>query len=236
MDADKIPTRVQSGKQDGCFKNAYGYAQSMISTISSGSAGKNDDGTSFDILAHKVVGTTTSIMLLVDKGLLKIDDPVGKYIPDFNDPDKSKITIRHLLTHTAGLYEWYPLYYRCRNKEETYKLIGELPLKFPVGAQRHYSDLGFVVLGEIVEHLSGLSLREFMEKNIFIPLGMDHTAYNPLQTKKLPALRLLPMATPMKKNGVRFHTQVQHQKLILPHGMVGAITHSAVSGCWCMAC
>ena len=113
----------------------------------------------FDIASlTKVIGTTTSIMLLVDKGLLKIEDPVCKYIKAFNTPDKKEITIRHLLTHTAGLYEWYPLYYRASNKKESYKLIGELPLMFPVGAQRRYSDLGFVILGEIIEIVSGLPL------------------------------------------------------------------------------
>ena len=71
----------------------------------------------FDIASlTKVIGTTTSVMLLADRGLIHIDDAVGKYIPAFNTPDKKEITIRHLLTHTSGLYEWYPLYYRASNK------------------------------------------------------------------------------------------------------------------------
>jgi CubicO group peptidase (beta-lactamase class C family) len=61
-------------------------------------------------------------------------------------------------------------------------LIGELPLKFKVGEQRRYSDLGFVILGEIVERVSGLTLQQFTQQNIFIPLGMQQTTYNPLQT------------------------------------------------------
>ena len=206
VDADKIPGAVIQISKAGkvIYKNAYGYAQKYdVNHQLLAPPEKMTTEHLFDIASlTKVVGTTTSIMLLVDKGLLKIDDPVEKYIPDFNDPDKSKITIRHLLTHTAGLYEWYPLYYRCRNKEETYKLIGELPFKFPVGAQRHYSDLGFVVLGEIVEHLSGLSLQEFMEKNIFIPLGMDHTTYNPLQTKKFARIAATSHGNPYEKRMV----------------------------------
>ena len=139
----------------------------------------------FDIASlTKVVGTTTSIMLLVDRGLLKIDDPVGKYIQAFNSDDKRGITIRHLLTHTAGLYEWYPLYYRSRNKDETYELIGKLRLKYQVGQQRRYSDLGFVILGEIIERISGLPLQEFMKQNVFTPLEMRETTYNPLQSGK----------------------------------------------------
>ncbi|MBS1600690.1 MAG: serine hydrolase [Bacteroidetes bacterium] len=188
VDADKIPGAVIQVKKDGkiIYTSAYGYAQKydyhhqLINPLE-----KMTTEYLFDIASlTKVVGTTTSIMLLADRGLLKVDDPVGKYIQSFNTPDKSSITIRHLLTHSAGLYEWYPLYYKCSNKEETYKLIGELPLKYPVGAQRKYSDLGFVILGEIIEHVSGVSLEQFMENNIFIPLHMEHTAFNPLQKGK----------------------------------------------------
>lgn len=144
----------------------------------------------FDIASlTKVVGTTTSIMLLVDRGLLKTEDPVFKYLKAFDTPDKREITIHHLLSHTAGLYEWYPLYYRAANKTESYKLIGELPLMFPVGKQRRYSDLGFVILGEIIEIVSGQPLEKFEEQNIFLPLQMKNTTYNPLASgfKKIAA-------------------------------------------------
>lgn len=137
----------------------------------------------FDLASlTKVVGTTTAIMLLVDRGLIKVDDPVGKYIPAFNVGDKKQITIRNLLTHTAGLITWYPLFYRASNKQEAYQLIGELPLAFPVGKVRRYSDLGFILLGEIIEKVSGMPLEQFDQKNIFIPLSMHHTTYNPLAT------------------------------------------------------
>lgn len=135
----------------------------------------------FDLASlTKVVGTTTSIMLLVDRGLIKIDDPVRKYLPAFNSVDKKQITIRNLLTHTAGLITWYPVFYRASNKQEAYKVIEELPLAFPVGKERHYSDLGFILLGEIIEKISGMPLDQFDQKNIFIPLQMNHTTYNPL--------------------------------------------------------
>ena len=135
----------------------------------------------FDLASlSKVVGTTTSIMLLVDQGRINVDDPVGKYIPAFDTGDKKRITIRHLLTHTAGLITWYPLFYRAKNKQETYKLIDELPLAYPVGQGRHYSDLGFILLGEIIEKVCGIPLDQFDKKNVFLPLGMLHTTYNPL--------------------------------------------------------
>jgi len=183
VNLDKIPGAVIEIKKDDkiIYKHSYGFAckydynRKLLARPEEMSV-----GTLFDIASlTKVVGTTTSVMLLVDRGLLKIDDPVGIYIKSFNSPDKKSITIRHLLTHTAGMYEWYPLYYRASNKEESYKLIGELPLQFPVGAQRRYSDLGFVILGEVVEKVSGLPLDKFMEQNIFMPLHMNSTLYNP---------------------------------------------------------
>ncbi|HZY39290.1 MAG TPA: serine hydrolase domain-containing protein [Mucilaginibacter sp.] len=182
----KIPGAVIQVKKDGnvIYKQAYGDAQKFnFNHELLPVPDKMTTGTLFDLASlTKVVGTTTSIMLLADRGLIKVDDPVSKYVPAFGTPDKSAITIRHLLTHTAGLYEWYPLYYRASNKQETFKLIGELPLHFPVGAERRYSDLGFTVLGEIVEVVSGMSLDKFEEQNIFIPLGMKNTLYNPLNT------------------------------------------------------
>ncbi len=114
VDLDKIPGAVIEVKKDGktIYKNSWGYAAKydynhrLLSPPE-----KMTTGHMFDIASlTKVVGTTTSIMLLSDRGLLSVDDPVGKYIAAFNTPDKKSIKIRHLLTHTAGLYEWYPLY------------------------------------------------------------------------------------------------------------------------------
>ena len=186
VDLDKIPGAVilvKKGNQIVC-QHAYGYAQKydyhhkplhppeMMTTDHL-----------FDIASlTKVIGTTTSIMLLADRKDISIDDPVGKYIKSFSVPDKKEITIRNLLTHTSGLYEWYPLYYLASDKKECYRLIGSLPLMFAVGDQRHYSDLGFILLGEIIEKVSGLPLQKFMKKNIFQPLGMKNTCFNPLKS------------------------------------------------------
>ena len=185
INENKIPGAVIEIKKgdETLYRQAYGYAQKFNyehKPLAEPELLTTDH--LFDIASlTKVVGTTTSIMLLVDRGLIHVDDPVGKYIKAFTSPDKAAITIRHLLTHTAGLYEWYPLYYRASDKQQTFKLIGELPLAFRVGGQRKYSDLGFTLLGEIVEVVSGQSLDQFEEQNIFIPLGMKHTLYNPLK-------------------------------------------------------
>ena len=203
---NKIPGAVIQVKKDGnvVYKQAYGYAQKF--NYEHKLLAKPDMMTTetlFDIASlTKVVGTTTSIMLLADQGKIKVDDPVSKYVKAFGSPDKATITIRHLLTHTAGLYEWYPLYYRAHNKQEAFKLIGELPLAFPVGAQRKYSDLGFTILGEIVEIVSGLSLDKFEEQNIFIPLGMKNTMYNPLTKGKTHDIAATSFGNPYEKEMV----------------------------------
>jgi serine-type D-Ala-D-Ala carboxypeptidase len=181
---DHIPGAVIQIKKDGkiIYKQAYGYSQKYdISRHLLNPPLKMNTATLFDMASlTKVIGTTTSIMLLVDRGLIKVNDPVGKYIPAFDTGVKKAITLRNLLTHTAGLIEWYPLFYFSHNKEATYKLIGELPLKYPVGKQRRYSDLGFILLQEIIEKVSGMPLDKFEKQNIFDPLGMTHTMYNPL--------------------------------------------------------
>jgi CubicO group peptidase (beta-lactamase class C family) len=180
----RIPGAVIAIKKDGnvIYKHAFGYANRYDD--SSRLLAQPEKMTTehlFDLASlTKVVGTTTSIMLLADKGLIHVDDPVGNYVPAFKAPDKKDITIRHLLTHTAGLIEWYPLFYRASTKQETFKLIGDLPLRYPVGLERHYSDLGFTILGQVIENVSGLSLDTFMLENVFRPLGMQHTGYNPL--------------------------------------------------------
>ncbi|MEO5907714.1 MAG: serine hydrolase domain-containing protein, partial [Ginsengibacter sp.] len=185
---DQIPGAVIQIKKDGkiIYKKAYGYAQkyNLHHQLLNLPEPMNTT-TLFDMASlTKVIGTTTSIMLLVDRGLIKVMDSVGKYIKDFDTGVKKSITIRNLLTHTAGLIEWYPLFYFSSDKKTTYKVIGELPLKYPVGMQRSYSDLGFILLQEIIEKVAGMPLAQFEKQNIFVPLGMSRTMYNPLQHGK----------------------------------------------------
>jgi serine-type D-Ala-D-Ala carboxypeptidase len=193
VDLNKIPGAVIEIKRGNkvLVKKAYGRA------------GKDEKMTTkhlFDIASlTKVIGTTTSIMLLADKGLINVDDPVFKYIKAFESPDKRTITIRHLLTHTAGLIEWYPLYYRSSEKTKTYKLIGELPLKYAVGEKRSYSDLGFVLLGEIIEIVSGMPLDQFMKQNIFEPLKMKKTTYNPFSNGRFKKIASTSEGNPYEK-------------------------------------
>jgi serine-type D-Ala-D-Ala carboxypeptidase len=203
---DKIPGAVIIIKKGNkiLLRQAYGYAARYdYSHNPLNPPEKMTVNHMFDIASlTKVIGTTTSVMLLAERGLINIDDHVCKYVKAFNTPEKSSITIRHLLTHTAGLYEWYPTYYIASDKQECYRLIGDLPLMFPVGQQRRYSDLGFMLLGEIIEIVSGLPLEEFTRQNIFQPLGMKNTTYNPLKSGKFRKIASTSHGNPYEKRMV----------------------------------
>jgi CubicO group peptidase (beta-lactamase class C family) len=219
-ETDKIPGAVILIKQGNktIYRHAYGSAQKYDYNHNLlAPPEKMTIRHLFDIASlTKVIGTTTSVMLLADRGLLSVDAPVCKYIKAFDTPEKKEITIRQLLTHTAGLYEWYPMYYRVAGKEDCYKLIGDLPLMFPAGAQRRYSDLGFVLLGEIIEIVSGLPLEQFEKQNVFIPLGMKNTTYNPLSSGSFKKIAATSAGNPYEKRMVYDSTLGFKIKEIIP--------------------
>ena len=136
--------------------------------------------TLFDLASvTKVLATTMAAMLLVDRGQLNLDAPVYRYLPDFRGPHLDSITVRQLLQHSSGLVQWQPLYYHASNTAQTYAVIRDMPLGWGVGEARHYSDLGFMLLGDIVERVSGQRLGAFLEQNLYRPLGLGSTTFNP---------------------------------------------------------
>jgi CubicO group peptidase (beta-lactamase class C family) len=138
--------------------------------------------TMFDLASvTKVMGTTMGIMRLVDAGRVDLDAPVYRYLPDFRDVHKDSITVRHLLSHSAGLVQWQPLYYHASNEREAYRVIRDMPLQWGVGEGRHYSDFSFMLLGYIAERVSGQRLDVFLDSAIYKPLGLDSTTFVPRQ-------------------------------------------------------
>ncbi len=136
--------------------------------------------TLFDLASvTKVMATTMAMMILVDEGKVSVDAPVHTYLPDFRGPELDKITVRHLLTHTAGLAQWQPLYYGGATKAEVYQVIRGMPLKWAVGEGYHYSDLGFMLLGYIAERVAGQSLDVFVARALYQPLGLRSTTFLP---------------------------------------------------------
>ncbi len=161
--------------------NAYGFAQQYAyggATLPT--PVPMTPGHVFDLASlTKVFATTYGIMLLVDQEKLALDDPVNTYLPAFSSANKDSITVKHLLSHTAGLSPWKPTYYHAANKQETLDYISGLDLAYPVGHARHYSDLGFMLLGYIIEHVSGKSLNAFLMEHLYAPLGLKVTDFLP---------------------------------------------------------
>ena len=136
--------------------------------------------TMFDLASvTKVMATTMAAMLLVDRGKIDLDAPVWRYLPDFRGPHLDSITVRHLLSHSAGLVQWQPLYYHAASSAQRFAVIRDMPLEWGVGDARHYSDLGFMLLGYIVERVSGQKLDRFLDENLYRPLELRSTAFNP---------------------------------------------------------
>jgi uncharacterized protein YbbC (DUF1343 family)/CubicO group peptidase (beta-lactamase class C family) len=126
----------------------------------------------------KVVATTSAVMLLVEEGQVRLNDRVNAYLPDFAG-GQSPITVRQLLTHFSGLRPDVDLEPVWKGYGTGIKLAyAEKPVA-PVGGRFIYSDINFILLGEIVQRVSGESLPEFVRRRVFEPLGMKHTMFNP---------------------------------------------------------
>jgi CubicO group peptidase (beta-lactamase class C family) len=117
---------------------------------------------------------------LVEQGELSLDNPVADYLPEFDRAGKSSITIRRLLTHTSGLPAWRPLYILTNGaKEDVLATIAAEPLQYPPGERVAYSDLGFITLGFLLQRLTGGTLPLLAQTQIFKPLGLERTFFNP---------------------------------------------------------
>jgi serine-type D-Ala-D-Ala carboxypeptidase len=132
----------------------------------------------------KVVVTTTSLMILVDRGDIDLDFPVKTYIPEFDGDGREDVTVRHLLTHTSGLGNLGRINLTHSGKQEYLEVIRQVKLHHTPGEDRIYSDLGMILAGFVVERVSGQPLDRFAEENVFRPLGMTHTFFNPPLAKR----------------------------------------------------
>ncbi|MBN1806691.1 MAG: serine hydrolase [Sedimentisphaerales bacterium] len=141
--------------------------------------------TIFDLASvTKPVATATSIMILKDRNKIDFEDYVSKYLPDFACKGKENAQIKHLLAHTSGL----PPYMSAKNLEDQFgcpcpekvieKICG-LEAAGKPGEKFSYSCLGYITLAKIVEIISGKNIDDFSRQNIFTPLGMNNTFYNP---------------------------------------------------------
>jgi uncharacterized protein YbbC (DUF1343 family)/CubicO group peptidase (beta-lactamase class C family) len=136
--------------------------------------------TIFDLASlTKVVATATSIMILVERGKVRLSDPLSQYIPEIKGEGRERITIELLLTHRAGYAPDFDLKERWTGYDEAIKRLIKEPLRNQPGARFVYSDINYIALGEVVHRASGLMLDEFARRNIYVPLGMRDTGFCP---------------------------------------------------------
>lgn len=138
--------------------------------------------TIFDMASlTKVTATLPSILVLLERGLFRLDDTLARFIPEFGHGGKDAITVKHLLTHTSGLPPFIKFYRQDLHGEEIIRSICGLELgeEDVPGRTAVYSDLGFIMLGELIKRLTGLPVNRFAAKEVFAPLGMRDTGFLP---------------------------------------------------------
>ncbi len=172
--------------------------------------------TIFDIASlTKPLGTTVAVMALVEQGAIRLDDPLGRYLPEFRGRAFHQVTIERMLTHSAG-FPAIPL-------NET--LAGGFPaasralarrgLEYPPGTAFQYSDTGFILLGEVVRRVSGDPLDRYLERTLFQPLGLSDTTFRPGAAMRR---RIAPTDF---QNGALLHGQVHDPRARMLGGVAG---------------
>jgi len=198
-----VPPITVQQQSNGRFQSVVDYLQSQVDSAFPGAVvavGSHDSVVLLAAVGHygaddrrpvttetvydlasltKVIGLTTAAMMLVDDGKLDLDAPVQRYVPAFQGPNKERVRIRHLLTHSSGLPAWRPLYAESADREHALALVDTTPLVRQPGDTFVYSDLGAMVLAQAVQAVSGQRLDDFLAARLFGPLGMTATRYLP---------------------------------------------------------
>jgi CubicO group peptidase (beta-lactamase class C family) len=174
---------------DSAFPGAIGVVGTRDGALSSYVVGRidwpadappPDERTLWDLASlTKVIGMTTAMMQLVEQDRVELDAPVVRYLPEFAGEGKERVTIRHLLTHSSGLPSWRPLYKEATTADTGIAIVLATPLDTVPGARMVYSDLGAILLGKVVERVSGEPLDSYLARHVFGPLGMTSTMYRP---------------------------------------------------------
>lgn len=188
---DRLDSLVQASIRDSAFSAAQlvvirdgimAYNKAFGSYTYDAESRSIDESTLFDLASlTKVVATTSAVMKLVDGKRLKLSDRVGDYLQEFSTGNKGKVTIRHLLDHSSGLPPFRKLWGETTDPEQARKLVLEAGLVALPGDTTIYSDLGMVVLGFVVEKISGRSLDSYVRQEFFEPLEMVSTTFRPSQ-------------------------------------------------------
>ncbi|WP_231687839.1 serine hydrolase [Bacillus sp. FJAT-27251] len=182
MDNGVIPGAVVLVAKDGVVvkESSYGFAQKYDMGNLLDRPVAMETNTIFDLASvTKVMATTQGIMKLVSEGKLRVTDKVSDIIPEFANNGKESVTIEDLLTHTSGLTPWTPTYYFTDNSKGVLEYINDLPLEYETGTSRKYSDFSFMMLGFVIEEVTGMKLNDYLDEQIYETLNMGDTQFVP---------------------------------------------------------
>jgi CubicO group peptidase (beta-lactamase class C family) len=197
---DSICATLDRAVADSAFPGAYVIVGTHARILAQYGAGRLDwqdtpsvvpnDSTLWDMASlTKVIAMTSSMMQLVEQRKVELDAPVQRYLPSWTGPNKEKVTVRHLLTHSSGLPAWRPLYKETADAGAALKLAYATPLDTLPGVRMVYSDIGGILMGEIVRAVSGERIDAYFAKHIAVPLKLHETMF-------LPPATLLPRIAP----------------------------------------
>ncbi len=185
---DSVARVLKAARKDRAFPGAYAVVGDSRGVLAQGSIGRLDWTKSPKPNAHtlwdlasltKVIGTTTALAQLVERGLVDVEAPVQRYVPDWTGPQQDSVTVRHLLTHRSGLPSFRPYDTLTHNADSLAELLFRTPLSVAPGERMVYSDIGAFMMGRIVEQVSGMRLDQFVAANVFAPLAMYETMFRP---------------------------------------------------------
>jgi CubicO group peptidase (beta-lactamase class C family) len=188
MSAERLAELVQEGLSEGLYLGAaYAVFTASGEDLGFGVAGCAQESpeipvtpdTVWDLASlTKPIATATSILILAQEGRIHLDEEVRRLLP-FEATHLEGITLRHCLTHTSGLKPWEQLHSQGWSREEILARVAASARYCPIGKGYAYSDLGYILLGEVVGHISGRNVADFAAERIFQPLGMKSTRYLP---------------------------------------------------------
>jgi CubicO group peptidase (beta-lactamase class C family) len=163
----------------GCGRNLAGIYVFGDTRSGPGAEPVTED-TSFDLASlTKVVATTPAVLRLADAGVLRLDEPVSRFVPAYKEGDKAAVTLRHLLTHSAGLPAHRKFHELPGAAQDRLAAAAEEPLVAAPGSAVEYSDIGFILLGAIIAKAAGQDLAGAARELVFAPLGLHDTGYLP---------------------------------------------------------
>jgi CubicO group peptidase (beta-lactamase class C family) len=186
--ADSVQAVLDRAVADGAFPGAFAAVGTSAGVVAEYGAGRldaadaqrPDRSTVWDLASlTKVVGTTSALLQLVGEGRVGLDTPAVRYLPAWQAAGAGAVTVRQLLTHSSGLPAWRALYKEAATADEALRHVYATGPDTLPGVRTLYSDLGFILLGQLVERVSGMPLAAYDSARVFAPLEMRDTRYRP---------------------------------------------------------